>query len=141
MSDLHYFQSSWIERSADRLKVDVCVYGGTSAGVAAAVATARLGKSVVLLHPGKIVGGLTTGGLGETDFGRKHVIGGIAREFYRRAGKHYGKEEEFQFEPHVASAVFGAMLKEREWMSGSANSSSAWRSRRAASPRSRCSAG
>ncbi|MBP9902883.1 MAG: FAD-dependent oxidoreductase, partial [Verrucomicrobia bacterium] len=28
---------------------DICVYGGTSGGVVAAVAAARLGKSVVLL--------------------------------------------------------------------------------------------
>ena len=33
---------------------DVVVYGGTSAGVAAAVQTRRMGKSVVLIEPGRI---------------------------------------------------------------------------------------
>ena len=62
---------------------DVVVYGGTSAGVAAAVQTARMGKTVVLIEPGRHVGGLTSGGLGRTDIGNKRAIGGIAREFYR----------------------------------------------------------
>ncbi len=69
--------------------VDVVVYGGTSAGVAAAVQTARMGKSVVLIEPGRHVGGLTSGGLGRTDIGNKQAIGGIAREFYERVHRYY----------------------------------------------------
>ena len=46
---------------------DVAIYGGTSAGVAAAVQAARMGKSVELIEPGKHLGGLTSGGLGATD--------------------------------------------------------------------------
>jgi len=111
MSDLHYFQPQWITPTDEHLSTDLCIYGATSAGVAAAVAGVRAGKQVVVLQPGKFIGGLTTGGLGETDHGRKHVIGGISREFYIACGKHYGKEEEFKFEPHVASAVFDQMLK------------------------------
>ncbi|HLL89569.1 MAG TPA: FAD-dependent oxidoreductase, partial [Tepidisphaeraceae bacterium] len=110
--DLHYFHPSWVAKSDERLRADVCVYGGTSAGIAAAVAAIRAGKTAVILHPGKIVGGLTTGGLGETDYGRKHVIGGLSRRFYRDCGTRYGKDEEFQFEPHVAAAVYSAWLSE-----------------------------
>jgi hypothetical protein len=112
MTDLHYFRPDWIQKTDQRLKVDLCIYGGTSAGVAAGIAASRLGKTAVVLNPAKAVGGLTTGGLGETDYGRKHVIGGIAREFYRGVGTHYGIEEEFKFEPHVAQAVFDQMLKD-----------------------------
>src|SRR6202040_2593611 len=68
---------------------DVVVYGGTSGGVAAAVQAARMGKTVVLIEPGKHLGGLTSGGLGATDIGNKAAIGGLAREFYRRIRKHY----------------------------------------------------
>src|SRR5262245_35979660 len=68
---------------------DVIVYGGTSGGIAAAVQTARLGKSVLLIEPGRWLGGLTTGGLGATDIGNKQAIGGIAHEFYIRLGKFY----------------------------------------------------
>ena len=63
---------------------DVVVYGGTSAGVAAAVQVRRLGKTVVLVESSRRLGGLTTGGLGQTDIGNKAAIGGIAREFYQR---------------------------------------------------------
>ena len=54
---------------------DVVVYGGNSAGVIAAVRTAQMGKSVVLVAPEKHLGGLTSGGLGFTDTGDKSVIG------------------------------------------------------------------
>jgi predicted flavoprotein YhiN len=60
---------------------DVVIYGGTSAGIASAIQSSRMGKSVVLIEPGKRLGGLTTGGLGQTDIGNKHVVGGISREF------------------------------------------------------------
>ena len=112
MADLHYFSPVWIQKIGRTARVDVCVYGATSAGIVAAIRAKVLGKSVALLHPGKFIGGLTTGGLGWTDYGRKHVIGGLAREFYKQVGEHYRKTEEFQFEPRVASAVYTAMLHE-----------------------------
>ncbi len=68
---------------------DIVIYGGTSSGVAAAVQANRLGKSVVLIEPTQRLGGLTTGGLGQTDIGNKAAIGGIAREFYQAIRKHY----------------------------------------------------
>ncbi len=68
---------------------DVVIYGGTSAGVSAAIQTARLGKSVILIEPTNRLGGLTTGGLGQTDIGNKQVIGGIAREFYQNIKRYY----------------------------------------------------
>ncbi|WP_373516130.1 FAD-dependent oxidoreductase, partial [Persicitalea sp.] len=46
-------------------EVDLVVYGGTSAGIAAAIEAKRMGKSVVLIEPTSRVGGLTTGGLGQ----------------------------------------------------------------------------
>lgn len=109
---------------------DVCVYGGTAGGVAAAIQAARMGKSVVLIEPTKHIGGLTSGGLGFTDSGDKAAIGGIAREFYQRVKKHYddpktwkyGKREDYKlyrpaddamwtFEPHVAEQILREMLK------------------------------
>ncbi len=36
---------------------DIVVYGGTSGGISAAVQAARLGKTVVLIEPGKHLGG------------------------------------------------------------------------------------
>ena len=99
-------------RAAETVQVDVCVYGGTSGGVAAAVVVAREGKSVILVEPGKHLGGMTTGGLGHTDFGNKRVIGGISRTFYHELGKHYGKDEVWQFEPSVAERQYQKWVKE-----------------------------
>lgn len=111
MADLHYFHRDWIQKTDRSLTVDVCVYGASSAGIVAAIESTGLGKSVALLQPGKFIGGLTTGGLGMTDYGKRHAIGGRSREFYRQVGRHYGKEEEWAFEPNVAEAVYGEWLK------------------------------
>jgi hypothetical protein len=77
---------------------DVCVYGGTVAGVAAAIQTARMGKTAVLVEFGHHVGGMTSGGLGATDIGNKGAIGGLGREFYHRIALHYSKERAWKFE-------------------------------------------
>src|SRR5215510_7252260 len=80
------------------IEADVCVFGGTSGGIAAAIQAARMGKSVVIAEPGRFLGGLTTGGLGATDIGNKAAIGGIAREFYGRIAKHYAQDSAWKFE-------------------------------------------
>lgn len=94
------------------IKADLCVYGGTSGGVAAAVQMSRLGKKAVIAEFGDHLGGLSSGGLGATDIGNKQAIGGISHEFYRRLGKHYGTPENWTFEPHVAEETFRQMTSE-----------------------------
>ena len=110
---------------------DIVVYGGTASGAAAAVQSARMGKTVMLIEPGRHIGGLTSGGLGWTDSGNKAVIGGISREFYQRVKKHYddpavwihekrdsyrfyrGKDDAmWTFEPKVAEKILREMLAE-----------------------------
>lgn len=85
---------------------DVCVYGGTSAGVIAAYAVAKQGKKVLLVEPGQRLGGMTSGGLGQTDIGNKQVVKGLALDFYRRVGATYGRLESWIFEPSVAENIF-----------------------------------
>ena len=70
-------------------KYEIVIYGGTSSGIAAAIQSSRMGKSVVLIEPTNRIGGLTTGGLGQTDIGNKQAIGGISREFYENIKKYY----------------------------------------------------
>jgi hypothetical protein len=113
---------------------DIVIYGGTSAGVAAALQAARMNQTVVLIESGTHLGGLTSGGLGQTDIGNKSAIGGLSREFYQRVYGHYSekdswiyqKREEFrfgakdwdeekawwQFEPHVAESIFMEMIRD-----------------------------
>jgi hypothetical protein len=98
---------------------DVVVYGGTSAGIIAAIQAVKMGKSAILIEPGKHLGGLTSGGLGATDIGNKAAIGGLSREFYQRINQHYNpgtpkSESMWTFEPHVAEKVFNEMIEEYE---------------------------
>jgi len=74
-------------------RFDVVVYGGTAAGVVAAVQARRMGRTVVLLEPGRHLGGLTSSGLGNTDIGNKGAIGGLSRRFYEGVATHYTRPE------------------------------------------------
>ena len=122
--------------AAPAREIDVLIYGGTASGVMAAVQTARMGKTVLLVEPGKHLGGLTTGGLGATDAGQRYTVGGIAREFYRRLYTYYQDPAKWKyepregyfpkhgltvteplklqwfFEPHVATKILNEMLAE-----------------------------
>lgn len=81
-------------------QADVVIYGGTSAAVSAAVQVTRMDKTVIVVSPDKHLGGLSSGGLGFTDTGRKEVIGGLAREFYHRVWQHYQKPEAWRWQDH-----------------------------------------
>ncbi|QTN31945.1 FAD-dependent oxidoreductase [Akkermansiaceae bacterium] len=117
-------------------KADVVVYGDASGGVTAAVQAARMGKKVILVSQYGHLGGLTTSGLGWTDIGNTAILGGISREFYHAAYKHYENDASWKqearadfknegqgtkalnpeselasvFEPKVAEAIFDGMV-------------------------------
>ncbi len=95
-------------------RYDVVVYGGTAGGAVAAIAAAKEGVRVVLLEPRRHVGGMVSGGLGQTDYGNQAVIGGMSREFFERVGEHYRQPVAWHFEPHVAEQVFNDWLKEAD---------------------------
>lgn len=120
------------------IHADVIVYGDASGGVTAAVQTARMGKSVILVSQYGHLGGLTSSGLGWTDIGNDAILGGLSREFYHELYKHYQKPEAWThedrekfpnkgqggpalndkkklastFEPKVAQAVFDKMIRD-----------------------------
>jgi hypothetical protein len=124
------------DRAAEPQVYDVVICGGTSSGVAAAVQVKRMGMTVVLIEPTYRLGGLSSGGLGQTDIGNKTAIGGIAREFYQRVKKHYedpkawkwqkpqehrdegqsrtdaGEDAKWTFEPSVALGIFNDWVRE-----------------------------
>jgi hypothetical protein len=70
-------------------KADIVVYGDAAVGVTAAVQSARMGKSVILVSQYDHLGGMTSSGLGWTDIGNTSILGGISREFYHRVHLHY----------------------------------------------------
>ncbi len=129
-----FFRETALVRGGDKhQQADVAVYGGTAGGVASAVQAARMGKSVLLIEPGRHLGGMTSGGLGATDFKVPEAVGGLSREFYRRVKTHYAQSSAWQyekpyvytsvrhdpnsdamwhFEPHVAENILKDMLRE-----------------------------
>ena len=72
---------------------DIVIYGSTPAALSAAVQAKRMGKSAVVVSPETRIGGLTTGGLGQTDIGNKAAFGGIALQFYKDVATHYGNPD------------------------------------------------
>lgn len=95
-------------------QVDIAVYGATAGGAMAAIAAAGEGRRVLLIEPGRHVGGMVSGGLGWTDRGETvDVIGGLARRFHERVWARYGVEPWGVRgpEPHVAEAIL------RDWLS------------------------
>lgn len=115
-NQLRYYVPTAKAEKPLHVDADLCIYGGTPAGVAAAVQASRMGLSAVIAEFGRHLGGLTASGLGRTDFGRKHSIGGIAREFYQTLGRHYGSDEAdgtaWFMEPHVAEAIFDEWVEQ-----------------------------
>jgi hypothetical protein len=128
------------EKDETMYDADIIVYGGTSAAVTAAVQAKKMGKSVIVVSPDRHLGGLTSGGLGYTDTGKKEVIGGLSREFYHRLYQYYQKPEAWKwqdkseygnkgqgtpaidgaartmwiFEPHAAEGVFEDFVREHD---------------------------
>jgi hypothetical protein len=115
--------------SAEVIEADVCVYGGTSGGVAAAVQAARMGKSVVLAEPGRHLGGMTSGGLSAVDIGDPRSVGGISREYFTKLAATVGVKlawdkafvpvgggpatgGAYAIEPHKAEEVYTQMVQE-----------------------------
>lgn len=118
---------------------DLVIYGGTSAAITAAVQAKDMGLKVIVVSPDKHLGGLTSGGLGWTDSGKKETVGGLSKEFYHRVYLHYKqpdawrqqKVEEYGnkgqgtramddasktmwvFEPNVAERIYDRWIAEK----------------------------
>lgn len=103
---------------------DVVIVGGTPGGIMAAISTARMGKTALLLERTEHIGGLPANGLGATDIATRGATGGLFQEFVQRVRSHYvaryGENSRqvadcsngYHFEPSVAEQVFEEMLQE-----------------------------
>lgn len=90
---------------------DVVVYGSTPGGIMAAIAAANTSLNVALVSPSAHVGGMTAGGLGQTDIGNASCVMGLANTFFETVGALYSKQGPvYQYEPHVAEAAFLRLL-------------------------------
>lgn len=114
------------------LDYDVVIYGGTPAGIMAAIEVSKSGKSVILLNSSEgALGGMITNGLGNTDVLRPQTIGGLSRQFFRRIKEYYLRPENWfamnssqynflehstdimtRFEPRAAQFVVKNLIQE-----------------------------
>lgn len=105
---------------------DVLVYGATVAGITAAIELRRAGLTPVIVDPSGHLGGMTTSGLGRTDFGDRSSYRGLAAQLYREIGAFYTGEGRdrgatvhedgsvWYFEPSVAELVLRRWIDEHE---------------------------
>jgi len=103
---------------------DVVVVGGTPGGIAAALSAGRAGRKVLLIESHRHIGGMSASGLGKSDVEKRHLIGGLFREFTDRVRRRYlvrfGEQspdfalcrDGYYFEPSVAEVVFDEILGE-----------------------------
>jgi FAD dependent oxidoreductase len=92
---------------------DIVIYGGTPAGIMAAVQASRLKRHVVLLEPTEHVGGMLSNGLNKTDASpRTNVYGGLTATFLAQARSRYKTADPIRiyFESRWAEATFKAWL-------------------------------
>jgi NADPH-dependent 2,4-dienoyl-CoA reductase/sulfur reductase-like enzyme len=62
------FSFSRVEAQPRKTEYDVLIYGSTASGVMAAIAASQEGAKVILVEPGRHVGGMVTGGLSHSDY-------------------------------------------------------------------------
>jgi len=108
-------QSSILKLDEVNNSYDVIVYGGTSGGVMAAVASAKEGASVLLIEPGNHIGGMTSSGLGYVDIGKSFTTGGLTNDFFQRNARFHNKKGVFyKTTPAAAEKLFYEMMEENK---------------------------
>lgn len=106
-------------------ETEVFVIGGSASGIAAAISSARLQVSTILIEQGPWLGGmLTAAGVSATD-GNYKLPSGFWGEFRDSLVAHYGSEEKLQtgwvsktlFEPSVGNEIFQQLAKKEKSLS------------------------
>ena len=96
---------------------DVLVVGGTTGGIAAALQTAKMGVSTVVVEHTPWLGGMLSAAAVSCTDGNHELRSGIWESFRQALYKHYksnnlftGWVSETCFEPHVADSIFKAWV-------------------------------
>ena len=64
--------------AAEAGSADVCIYGATASGIAAAIGAADARAKVIVVEPSRWLGGMSGGGLNAIDWGNKRSVGKMA---------------------------------------------------------------
>jgi hypothetical protein len=90
----------------------VLVIGGTSAGVGAAVTTARMGQQVAFFEETNRLGGMITNGVSVTDVRVPARINGLFEEFRQKVAHYYQTE----LKANIASGEYWNGLRYEPWV-------------------------
>ncbi|MCC6265099.1 MAG: FAD-dependent oxidoreductase [Bryobacterales bacterium] len=107
---------------------DLVIYGATPGGIGAAVAAARLGRSVILCAHEDHIGGIVANGLTNADIGKRQAVGGLFFEFTRRVVAEYERQDRgnaekpnvklcrdgYWYEASLAERIFHQMIEEQQ---------------------------
>lgn len=101
-------------------QAEIVIYGATPGGIAAAVAAARRGRTVLLTAHEDHIGGIVSNGLTNADIGKRQAVGGLFYEFTRRVVRHYQDNAEnlklcrdgYWYEATAAEKIFHDMIGE-----------------------------
>jgi len=89
----NFLSSHLIPREVSRQdQYDILVISGTPAGIAAAIAASRLGKSVLIIEQSPVLGGMLSSGVLRLDDHMRQANSGIMEEFRKRV-RHYHRTE------------------------------------------------
>ena len=83
---------SFFLRAGRAEHVDVVIYGATPGGIAAAIAAAKGGHTVLLAEPTIRIGGMTTNGLSHPDFRAFEALSGTYWDLTQRTLAYYTKQ-------------------------------------------------
>ena len=83
---------SFFLRAGRAEQVDVVIYGATPGGIAAAIAAAKGGHTVLLAEPTIRIGGMTTNGLSHPDFRAFEALSGTYWDLTQRTLAYYTKQ-------------------------------------------------
>ncbi|MCD0488819.1 FAD-dependent oxidoreductase [Pedobacter sp. MC2016-14] len=94
---------------------DVCVYGATASGIMAAIAVKKEGKSVVLVEPGRWVGGILGAGIKpQQDCPNINATGGMTRPLIESLGVRNSNPNWKEINPKDIRADLIALLKQHK---------------------------
>ena len=96
-------------------EADVIVYGSTPAGLTAAIEAQACGKTAIVVSPETRIGGMTTGGLGQTDVGSCAAYGGLCLRFYRDIHDYYADPGNWKWQKPRDFAPRGQVFDPEGW--------------------------
>jgi len=105
--------------SAKDYDYDLIVYGATPSGIMAATAAKKEGVSVLIVEPGKYLGGMVAGGLGRTDVAGREFVGGLTKKYFDEVASYTKSEKQtpgrpWDLESHIAEKVFKDWIQKAE---------------------------